>query len=133
MATLGPRFDTRGGKGVVIAIGVALAVALSTWGTQNNFSIRSFGPIAAGMFMIILFFGFYTLLKRFFDKDLNGKSFAGVASFVLIWYLANAISPELITFIRELPMIGPFISVPFVSILTSSASSLNWLNILLSI
>jgi hypothetical protein len=52
--TLGKRFQGNGGKAIAIGIGVSLAISLAIAEQLLGFSLRSFGPIAAGIFLGIL-------------------------------------------------------------------------------
>lgn len=63
-AALGPRFTGHGGKAICAGIGLTLAIAMAIAEKQYRFSLKSFGPIASGI--VILLFGImiYRLLHH---------------------------------------------------------------------
>ena len=62
--TLGPRFAGRGGKAICAGVGISLAVSLAIAERQFGFSLKSFGPIAAGIIILLLGIMVYHLLHQ---------------------------------------------------------------------
>lgn len=84
--TLGQRFKGRGGKAITIGIGLTLALSLAIAEKFLGFSIRSFGPIAAGIFLAVLGLMLYRLIKHF------GAGFAVSCSLAYIIVLLSVIA-----------------------------------------
>ena len=62
--TLGPRFAGRGGKAICAGVGISLAVSMAIAERQFGFSLKSFGPIAAGIIILLLGIMVYHLLHQ---------------------------------------------------------------------
>jgi hypothetical protein len=84
--TLGQRFSGRGRKAITIGIGLTLALSLATAEKFLGFSIRSFGPIAAGIFLAVLGMMIYRLIKHF------GAGFAVSSSLAYIIVLLSVVA-----------------------------------------
>ena len=57
--TLGKQYQGGGGKGIVIAVGIALSVGISFWTQKNGITLGNLGPLAAvlaGIVFIIWIF-----------------------------------------------------------------------------
>lgn len=109
-AGLGKRFEGRGGKAVVGAIGVALAIGLSVWGSRNNFNLASFGWLGGVVFMFIMFYAIYHLVKSFVSERTWGNTaFAGALAFVIVYYAAMMVSKPLVEQVHKIPVVGPLL------------------------
>jgi hypothetical protein len=98
-ATLGKRFEGRGGKMVVSAIGFIMAIGLSITEAQLGFSLRSFGVLAAVVFILLVGVFVYQAIK------MAGMGFAGSGSIALIitYFSIRAITPEFFNWMMSNP------------------------------
>jgi len=98
---------TNAGQAVVIALGLALAIALSVWGNKNGFNLLTLGPLA-GIIFIMLFAAFlYYLITNLFGEPNNDKKGKAILSaIVLSWYLMKAVVPESIRWLENIPTLG---------------------------
>ena len=101
--TLGQRFSGHGGKAVTIGIGLTLALSLAIAEKFLGFSIRSFGPIAAGIFLAVLGMMIYRLIKHF------GAGFAvsGSLAYIIVLLSVIAAVPGFFSWINDaMPIIN---------------------------
>jgi len=89
-ATLGKRFQGRGGKAVVSAIGMVLALGLAISERTLGFNLRSFGPLAAGLFIFLVGFCLYLAIKT---MGVGGVS-AGSIALVVTYFSIRAVAPS---------------------------------------
>jgi len=54
--TLGKRFEGRGGRAMIIGVGLALSTGFLLMEKTLNFSLRSFGPLAVTVILILVGF-----------------------------------------------------------------------------
>jgi len=80
--TLGKHFEGKGGKGVVISVGIALAVAITFWSRTVGFTLGSLGPLAGIIFAAVIGIWLYRLLKG----DTNAGS--GIWITIIIIYIS---------------------------------------------
>lgn len=114
-AALGKRFDSRGGKAVVAAVGLVLAIALLISESQLGFNLRSFGPLAAGIFIFIvgstIFYGF----KKTGMKSLNSGSIA----LIVTYFSIRAVTPNFFTWMMGNPYTAWIHSVIIIGVIVS--------------
>ena len=89
-ATLGKRFQSRGGKAVVSAVGIVLAIGLAISEQTLGFNLRSFGPMAAGIFIFFVGFTLYLGIKTAGMGTVN----AGSIALVVTYFSINAVAPN---------------------------------------
>ena len=96
-ATLGSRLGGRGGRALSLAVGLALAVSLSLWAREREWSLRSFGIVGA----VILFALFGAAIHRLLARTGTSKAMAlsAVFSFALLALIAT--SPAFSEWLRE--------------------------------
>ncbi len=95
-SVLGDKFKGSGGKAVVVAMGMALSVALVYWSLQTGFTLGSLGPLAAIMFVIIIAFFIYRLVKG------NEKVGAGLwMAIISVYVMIYVFFPELVAAMNE--------------------------------
>jgi hypothetical protein len=94
--TLGQRFNGKGGKAITIGIGFTLSISLALAERVLAFSIRSFGPIAAGIFLALLGIMIYRLIKHF------GAGFAvsGSLAYIIVFLSVIAAVPGFFSWIN---------------------------------
>jgi hypothetical protein len=101
--TLGKRFEGRGGKAIIIGVGLALSTGFLLMERNLNFSIRSFGPLAVAIILILVGFVFYNLLLSLGFNHTNSICLA-----YLIDYLSlKLVSPTIFDWIAQT---APFIN-----------------------
>ena len=61
--TLGKRFEGKGGKAVSVAVGLALAFALSFWSINTGFMLGKLGPLAGMILVIVIGLFIYRLVR----------------------------------------------------------------------
>ncbi len=88
--TLGKRFEGRGGKAVIIGMGFALAIALTVAQETIGFTIKSLGPVAAAIFLLIVAIMLFTMIK---SAGMNASGSAAIA-IVVVFLLIQAIAPN---------------------------------------
>jgi len=76
--TIGRRFGGREGKVLSVVIGLVLALSLSLLESRVGFSIKSFGPFAAGILIFLVGLVVFYLVKSFGAGTVSSGSFAFV-------------------------------------------------------
>ena len=90
--TLGKQFEGPGGKGVVIAVGLAMAVAISFWAKNVGFTLGNLGPLAGLILALIIGIKIYRLLRG------NESVGSGIWISIIVLYIgAFMFFPEIIT------------------------------------
>ena len=87
--SLGRHFDSRGGKSVVVAIGLVLAIALTISESALGFNLRSFGPLAAAIFIFFVGLVIYLGIKSAGMESVGAISI----SLVLTYFSIRSVSP----------------------------------------
>lgn len=95
--TLGKHFQGRGGKAITIGIGISLAVSLAIAEEYIGFSIKSFGPIAAGIFLALLGFMIYRLVKHLGAGMMTSSS----AAYIIVLLSIVAVVPGFFAWINQ--------------------------------
>lgn len=95
--TLGKHFQGRGGKAITIGIGISLAVSLAIAEQYIGFSIRSFGPIAAGIFIALVGFMIYRLVKHLGAGMMTSSS----AAYIIVLLSIVAVVPGFFSWINQ--------------------------------
>lgn len=62
-AALEKQFKGRAGKAIIVALGIAFAFALAVWESEQNWNLSKLGPLVATLFILILVYSLYLLLK----------------------------------------------------------------------
>ena len=88
-ATLGKRFEGKGGKAVVSAVGMVLAIGLTISERTFGFNLRSFGPLAAGLFIFFVGFMVYMGIKT---AGMDVAS-SGSIALVITYFSIRAVAP----------------------------------------
>lgn len=95
--TIGRRFEGREGKILSVVVGLVLSMALTLMEARMDFSLRSFGPIAAGILIFLV-----GLVIFYLVKSVNaGYSAAGAISFIITYFLIRATVPNFFFWIGE--------------------------------
>ena len=106
----------RGGKAVVVAIGLVLAIGLAISETYIGFNLRSFGPLAAAIFIFLVGFVIFLGIKS------AGMESIGAASITLVltYFSIRSVSPSFfdwmisnkyLSWLHSVILIAVFISV----------------------
>lgn len=96
--TIGKRLgDSRAGKAVSIGIGLVLALGLMVMEKTMHFSIASFGPYAAGIFVILSASVLYFLLRKLGA----GSALSVSATYIVVFFLLQAVVPGFFDYLRE--------------------------------
>lgn len=90
--TIGRRFEGREGKALSVVIGLALALSLSLLEYRVGFSIKTFGPIAVAILILVVGIVIFSLIKSIGAGNAGAGSFA----FVITYLLIRATLPDLI-------------------------------------
>jgi hypothetical protein len=95
--TIGRRFEGREGRILAGVIGLILALSLTLMEMRVDFSLRSFGAIAAGILIFLVGLVIFYLIK-----SVNaGYSAAGAISFIITYFLIRATVPNFFLWIEE--------------------------------
>jgi len=106
------KFQGKGGKLIVVGIGVALAISLSVWGAANNFGIKNFGPLAGIIFFVLIFVAFFNIMRSIFPAAGVGDEVgAACLAISIVWYIMAAVSKPLMEWLISLNTIGGFVSL----------------------
>lgn len=113
--TIGKQFDSRGGRAMVIAVGFVLAIGLSVSETYLGFNLRSFGPLAAMIFIFL--FG----LVIFLGIKSTGMEIIGSASItiVLTYFSIRSVAPSFFDWMAKNQYLSWIHSVILIAILVS--------------
>ena len=98
--TLGRRFGGREGKVLSVVIGSVLALSLTLFEYQVGFSIKSFGPFAAGILLFLFGLVIFYLVKSVGA----GSGASGSFAFVITYFLVRAALPELFLWAGDNPL-----------------------------
>lgn len=102
-ATLAHHYGNTGGRAVAIGAGTCLAVAMVIAEETYHFSIKSFGPFAASLLILILGIMVFTTLHR---AGMPATA-AGSVAYLLGFFSIYAVAPELFTWLNEtMPLLG---------------------------
>jgi hypothetical protein len=97
--TLSKRFSGPGGNALVVTIGLILAISMSWWASSIGFTLKSFGLIAAGVFVGVIFFSIFAFIKH----QGGNVAAASALGYVLVFLLVLGIMPGFVQQIREGP------------------------------
>jgi hypothetical protein len=101
--TLGQRFPGNGGKTISIGTGLSLAVAMVILEERLGFSLKSFGPLAAGIVIFLLGIVIYRLLHQ---AGLEQHK-AGAIAYLALFATLMAVTPELFRWLSSnIPILG---------------------------
>ena len=95
--TLAKRFSGPGGNALVASIGIILAIAMSFWSAEVGFSIKQFGIVAAGLFIGIVFFSIFALIRH----QGGNVAAASALGYVLVFLLVLGIMPGFVDQIKN--------------------------------
>jgi len=96
-ATLGRRFPGRAGRAVCIGVGFMLALGLVAVEQQLGFSLRSIGPVAATLLILLLGIMIYRMLHY---AGLSRASSAA-AAYIAIFLTMLGIAPEFFRWVSD--------------------------------
>jgi hypothetical protein len=122
-ATIGKRFESRGGKAVVAAIGISLAVGLSITSRKLGFSLASFGPLAASIFIFFVGFIIFLGIKSF----KTGAVPAGALALVFTYFSMRAVTPGFFDWMISNPAMSWIHSLILVACLISIYQLIKWI------
>ncbi len=88
--TIGKRFEARGGKAIVVAIGLVLAIGLTVSESYMGFNLRSFGPLAAAIFIFMVGFVIFVGIKSAGMESVGASSI----TLVLTYFSIRSVSPS---------------------------------------
>ncbi len=107
-SVLGERFKGSGGRILINALGIILAIALAVTGQRMNFRIADLGVIAVAILLGVLGILLYRTLIQFGVS--NGVS--GSVAFLLIYSAMRGFSPSLFDWLTiSVPIIAAFLSL----------------------
>lgn len=113
--TIGKRFESRGGKAVVIAIGLVLAIGLAISETYIGFNLRSFGPLAAAIFIFLVGLVIFLGIKS------AGMEIVGAASITLVitYFSIRSVSPSFFDYMINNQYLSWLHSIILIAVLIS--------------
>ena len=101
--TLGRRFAGRGARAISAGTGISLALAMVMAEEKFGFSIKSFGPVAAGILVLLL----GVMIYRLFHYIGMVRPGSWSVAYVTIFIAMHAVAPQFFTWIDEtLPIIN---------------------------
>jgi flagellar biosynthesis regulator FlbT len=114
--TIGKRFESRGGKAVVVAIGLVLAIGLVISESYIGFNLRSFGPLAATIFIFLVGFVIFLGIKS------AGMEVVGAASITLVitYFSIRSISPSFFDYMITNKYLSWLHSIILIAVLISA-------------
>lgn len=93
------RFPGKAGKSISIGIALAMSTGMTVFSAMSGFSLSRFGPVAAGILIVLVGLLFYSLIKQLGGNSVN----AGLAGFILTYFVMRAVSPELYQWMQSSP------------------------------
>ena len=119
--TLAKRYPGRGGRAVIAGIGILLAIAMVMAEQRFGFNIKSFGPIAACILILLIGIVIYQLLHYAGMTRLRAAALA----FIAIFLTMLAMVPNLFTWFDEtMPFLSVILVMIFLLAVVGVASSL---------
>lgn len=112
---LSKHFDSRGGKAVVVAIGLVLAISLTISESVLGFNLRSFGPLAATIIIFLVGFVIFLGIKSA-GMEIVG---AGSITLVLTYFSIRSVSPSFFDWMISNQYLSWLHSVIFIAVLIS--------------
>ena len=100
--TLGQRFPGRAGKALAVSIGFILTVSLVLAEARLGFSLRSFGPLAAGVLIGVVGFVIFLLIKH----AGTGTATAGSLALIVTYFALRAVMPGFFLWVQGNPWAG---------------------------
>ena len=108
--TLGNRFEGRGGKAIIIGVGLGLSTGFLLMERTLNFSLRSFGPLAVAIILILVGFVFYNLLLSLGFNHTNSICLAYIIDYLSL----KLVSPTIFDWIAQtVPFINGILGLGF--------------------
>ena len=133
--TIGRRFEGRGGNAITIGVGLALSIGFLVMEKTLNFSLQSFGPLAAAIILLLVGFVLYGLLHALGFSHMNAICLAYVINYLSL----RMVSPTIFDWIADTaPFINGILAIGFLIALIKliislfSRSSINSLSSKLS-
>jgi hypothetical protein len=113
--TIGKRFESNGGKAMVVAIGMVLAIGLAISESVLGFNLRSFGPLAAAIFIFLVGLVIFLGIKGF------GMEAVGAASITIVitYFSIRSITPGLFDWMLSNPNMAWLHSVLLIAVIIS--------------
>jgi hypothetical protein len=113
--TIGKRFESNGGKAMVVAIGMVLAIGLAISESVIGFNLRSFGPLAAAIFIFLVGLVIFLGIKGF------GMEAVGAASITIVitYFSIRSITPGLFDWMVSNPNMAWLHSVLLIAVFIS--------------
>lgn len=94
--SLGRRLGGREGQLLSIVIGLSLALALSLTQRKLGFSLKSFGPLAAGLVIFLVGLAVFNLIRGLG----LGRTGAGSLAFLVTYFLVRATTPNFFSWLE---------------------------------
>jgi hypothetical protein len=88
---LGKKFPGKGGKAISGGIAIALSAGMTVFSASTGFNLSRFGPVAAGIIMILASLIIYSLIKQIGGNTIN----ASLIAFIITYFLMRATAPEI--------------------------------------
>ena len=113
--TIGKHFEARGGKAVVVAVGLVLAIGLTISESYLGFNLRSFGPLAATIFIFLVGFVIFLGIKS------AGMETVGAVSITLVltYFSIRSVSPSFFDWMISNKYLSWLHSVVLIAVLIS--------------
>jgi hypothetical protein len=119
--TIGRRFEGRGGNAITIGVGLALSIGFLVMEKTLNFSLQSFGPLAAAIILLLVGFVLYGLLHALGFSHMNAICLAYIINYLSL----RLVSPTIFDWIAETaPFINGILAIGFIIALVKLIISL---------
>lgn len=119
--TIGKRFDSKGGKAMVVAIGLVLAIGLVISESMIGFNLQSFGPLAAAIFIFLVGLVIYQGMRGFGMEVVGSVAIA----VVLTYFSIRSVTPGIFDWILDRADFAWFHSVILVAVIIAAFNFLN--------
>ncbi len=114
--TIGKRFDSKGGKAMVVAIGLVLAIGLVISESMIGFNLQSFGPLAAAIFIFLVGLVIYQGMRGFGMEVVGSVAIA----VVLTYFSIRSVTPGIFDWILDRADFAWFHSVILVAVIIAA-------------
>ncbi|MCX7049109.1 MAG: hypothetical protein NTX50_26940 [Candidatus Sumerlaeota bacterium] len=115
------RFPGRAGKALCVGVGFALALGLAAAERQYGFSLRSFGPIAAVVLLLVL----GVFIHHFLRGSGVSRLHAIAVAYAILFVIVLGVAPEaLMSLANSMPLAGLVLAILFILSLLNTLMAL---------
>jgi len=115
--SLARRYTGRGGRAICAGVGLALAIGMVIAESQFDFSLRSFGPVAALVLVLVFGIMIFSLLHYAGISRIHSLA----AAYLMIFVIMLGVAPEFLNWLSDT---APLLILPILGLLLAALGSL---------